>query len=754
MKLILAFTLAAALSAMCIGASWADDVRLSKSGKAFNRIASFPVFENTDIGTESVAEIVAASDDGKTLVYTDSANEAIGFVDITYPSNPMPLGLLFVEGEPTSVGVAGPYALAAVNTSLNFVTISGELVVIDIASQTEVTRIDLGGQPDAVAVSPDQRYAAIAIENERDEDLGDGEPPQAPAGFVVIVDLLDAPSEWTTRTVSLDGVADLFANDAEPEYIDINDHNVAVVTLQENNHIVLIDLKTGIITADFSAGTVNLEAIDATEEDPALISLTEAQMNVAREPDGVTWISNELFATADEGDLFGGSRGFTIFNTRGKVKMSSGSSNDHLAVRLGHYPDDRSGNKGNEPENVEYARFGKHEYLFVGSERASLIFVYELNKKGKPVYRQTLPAGVAPEGLLAIPQRGLFIAASEDDDRGDKFRSVLNIYQWQRGRPNYPTIISKNRSDNTPIPWGALSSLAVNPKKPHRAYTIHDSFYQQSRIYTMNIARKPARIKGEIILRDSYGRLAAVQPESVNADGTVNLDQEGIALRKGGFWIVSEGDDAPVLLRNLLLKVSKYGSIEEVISLPESTRARLSRFGFEGVAQMGRHVYVAFQREWADDPGNHVRIGRYDTLSKHWAFYYYPIEDALSTNGGWVGLSDIVALGKNKFAVIERDNQGGTDAVIKRIYVFSLKGLTPLPDTTPGTAPNFPVVQKKYLRDLVPDIEKAGGAILEKIEGLAALPNGTALVINDNDGADDSNGETQLLRLKKVFQGY
>jgi hypothetical protein len=29
---------------------------------------------------------------------------------------------------------------------------------------------------------------------------------------------------------------------------------------------------------------------------------------------------------------------------------------------------------------------------------------------------------------------------------------------------------------------------------------------------------------------------------------------------------------------------------------------------------------------------------------------------------------------------------------------------------------------------------------------------GTVLVVNDNDGVDDSNGETQLLRLEGLFE--
>lgn len=95
---------------------------------AFRRIASFPVFLNTDVALETVAEIVAASDDGNLLIYTDSQTENVGFVDITTPSNPFPLpaDTLPVGGEPTSVAVAGPYALVGVNTSPSFVDAPGQ----------------------------------------------------------------------------------------------------------------------------------------------------------------------------------------------------------------------------------------------------------------------------------------------------------------------------------------------------------------------------------------------------------------------------------------------------------------------------------------------------------------------------------------------------------------------------------------------------------------------------------------------------
>ena len=191
-----------------------------QSSQHFQRIATFPVYLNTDVDDETVAEIVAATPDGNTLVYTDSETEKLGFVDITDPSNPQPAGAVDLPGEPTAVSVRGNFALVGVNTSADFVDTSGELVVIDIQARTIVRSLDLGGQPDSVAVSPDGQYAAVAIENERDEDLGDGEPPQLPAGFLVIVDLIgDDTADWGTRNVDLTGIASLFPDDPEPEFV-------------------------------------------------------------------------------------------------------------------------------------------------------------------------------------------------------------------------------------------------------------------------------------------------------------------------------------------------------------------------------------------------------------------------------------------------------------------------------------------------------------------------------------------------------
>jgi hypothetical protein len=399
----------------------------------FRCVATFPVFRNTDENLETTAEIVAATDDGLLLVYNDGATRNLGFVDVSDSKNPLASGVVAVGGEPTSVAVAGDYALATVNTSKDFVNTSGLLQVINIDTRRIIRSIQLGGQPDNIAVSPDRRFAAIAIENQRDEKLGDGRPPQHPPGFVVIVDLAGPPDGWSTRRVDLVGVADLFPEDPEPEFIDINQNNVAAVTLQENNHIVLISLADGGIIRVFSAGTVDLKQIDVVED--GVIEPNGALFNVPREPDGIAWTSTQVFVTADEGDLDGGGRGFTAFSESGRPLFEAGNSVEHLVTRLGRYTEDRSEHMGNEPECVEvgaYGDGGRERYLFVGSERCNVVVVYRLASAPSvgelsPRRVQVLHTGVGPEGLLAIPQRDLFVVASEVDRPDGGIRSTISI---------------------------------------------------------------------------------------------------------------------------------------------------------------------------------------------------------------------------------------------------------------------------------------------------------------------------------------
>lgn len=726
--------------------------------RRFQRVATFAAYQNVvasggSIAEETVAEIVDVTSDGMTLVSTDSPGERIAFTDITVPSAPMPIGVFPVGGEPTSVSVTGAYALVGVNTSASFDAPSGVLRVIDVsdpAAPVVVETIDVGGQPDSVKVSPDGRYAAVVIENERDEDFAptDGEPPQAPSGFVTIVDLVGEPSSWTTRVVDLAGVADVFPEDAEPEFVDINDANLAVVTLQENNHLVVIDLPSGTIKRDFSAGSVDLNGVDNIED--GVISLTDTILDVPREPDAVAWIGGNRFATANEGDLYGGSRGFSVFDINGRVRYDAGSSFEEIAVRHGHYPEDRSENKGSEPEAVEYAQYGAQKLLFVGSERGSFVAVYRITGATAPELVQVLPAGLGPEGLLAIPERNLFIASSEEDDPSFGVRATISIYELGTGPATYPDIVSGNDAAGSPIPWSALSGLTNDPDDPDILYAVWDSYYSESVRFTIDISTTPA----VIIDATTYA--------------SENLDPEGIAIAADGTtWVASEGNangarpNQLVQLDADLEVIDRVGLPDEILACRTSTTQRGTLgSGFEGVTAVprdgGEVLVVAQQRGWDyttpacedldDDPTGAnsgepgwTRLWVYDPATGQWGAIPYEL-DPKPTNAAWIGLSEVTLVGDD-LVIIERDNRTGAFTETKNLVRVSLD------DVFDGDSVTR---DEKQRVDLIEPLRSTNGWITDKPEGFAVTATGDAYVVTDNDGVEDWSGESQLLRLGPV----
>jgi hypothetical protein len=182
----------------------------------------------------------------------------------------------------------------------------------------------------------------------------------------------------------------------------------------------------GEVLSHFSAGSVTLEGVDTEEEGALIFSDT---ITVPREPDSVTWIDDTHFATANEGDMDGGSRGWTIFSQDGEIVYESGTDFEHAIIEIGHYPEERSGNKGVEPESVTFDTFGGTPYVFVGAERARLSASTMSSDPANPVLEQLLPSGIGPEGYVTIPGRNLLVSANETDDAGARAHVMLFEYQ-------------------------------------------------------------------------------------------------------------------------------------------------------------------------------------------------------------------------------------------------------------------------------------------------------------------------------------
>ena len=698
----------------------------------FNRVASFPVETNAPQAEATSSEIIAASEDGMLLVYSDSPAGGIGFIDITDPRAPKGAGFLPLDGEPTSVAVIGGKALVALNTSESFANPSGKLVVVDLAQKAVDLTCDLGGQPDSIARNAAGDLVAVAIENERDEDVNDGDLPQTPAGFLVLAGFAGGSLDCATLVkVDLTGLAEVVPEDPEPEFVDINGAGEVVVTLQENNHIVIVDGRTGQVTGHFPAGSISLEGID-TKRDGAL-QFTGSKADVAREPDAVKWLDNDRLVIANEGDWHGGSRSFTVLGRDGAVLFESGAAMEMEAVRMGHYPDKRN-SKGVEPEGLATGTFGEDRLIFVAQERSSLIAVYR-DAGAAPEYLQSLPSGIGPEGLVAIPSRNLLVTANETDLRADGLAgSHVMIYERAVGEPSYPQIVSDLDVDGRPIGWVALSGAVADAEKPGMLYAVSDSVMAiEPSIYAIDATAMPARITRKIVVKRG-------------ADAAQKLDLEGITLDgAGGFWLASEGR-TDRLTPHALFHVDADGKILEEVAFPEALLASEIRFGAEGIALVGEGdaatLWVAIQREWKDDPRGQVKLLGYNLKEKTWSAVRYPLD--APAEGAWQGLSEITAHGDYVY-IIERDNQIAAKATSKKIYRMPVAELS-------GAAigGELPLVSKQEVRDLMADLRSANGYVLDKVESFAIDAAGQGFLITDNDGVDDSSGETAFWSIGTV----
>lgn len=683
-----------------------------------------------------IAEIVAATANGMTLLYTSADSGTVGVVDITDPSKPKSLASIDVKikgiGEPTSVAVSpdSRYAIVAVRMGDDVKNaIPGLLRIFDIANPADVKfvkDITVGIGPDSIALvgQGTTLRAVVAIEDEETKENGDATIPGVRPGRIDVVGLEDLYGATSTGVQSIALIEPLkavvgaqFINDPQPEFVSINQTTQkAVVTLQENNAIAILDLSDVTkprLESIYSAGTVaragNADLLNDKE-----IKLTES-FTGRREPDGVTWVTKDLYATANEGDtsrtadgVLPGARGFTLFNPAGTVVYETGDRTEKNAVQYGHYLDTRSTSKGVEIEGVASASFGGTPFLFVGSERGHFVEVYRIDNNTDVRFVQLLPTGQSPEGLTTVTGRSdgkqLFVTANEVD-------GSLNIYQYKAegaANPAEPQIVAK---DNT-TPWGALSGLTTDGQS---LFAVPDNAFGDSRIFRLSVADVA---KGKITIDQ-------VIPLTLADGKPLKADPEGIARVADGFWIASEGATVD---GNELIKVSPTGAVLQRVKLSAAMQARFAdpknSTGFEGVTASadGKTLYVALQRGF-DINKPFAAILKYSVDSGTWTSAQYPLTlHSKDPKTLWSGISEVQLTSDGRLLILERDKGGGVAAAItseiKRVY----------------SVPAASVIDGAELsKTLVRDLRKDFNYLQEKAEGLVVF-NNEMWVVTDNDG--------------------
>ena len=178
-----------------------------------------------------------------------------------------------------------------------------------------------------------------------------------------------------------------------------------------------------------------------------------------------------------------------------------------------------------------------------------------------------------------------------------------------------------------------------------------------------------------------------------------------------------------------------------VLVLDDAALLHKDSSGVTAALPPGASTAPPFQRAWGAD--EFPQMGVYDYAvggDAGWSFVFYPVDEPSSQYGGWVGVGDIEAApvqtggAVGDIYVLDRDNQGGPDAAVKRVYkanVFHYDADR--------------VLYKHLVADLLVPIAATAGYVPEKVEGIAVLADGRRFFNSDNDGVDDHSGESNLL---------
>ncbi|WP_161965564.1 choice-of-anchor I family protein [Steroidobacter cummioxidans] len=221
-----------------------------------------------DAGGVGSAEIVAFDASSKRLFLVNAATSTVDVLDVRNPSQPKKVTTIDTGtiGSPNSVAVRDGVVAVAIESRPK--TDPGHVAFYD-ANGKLIKAVKVGALPDMITFTPDGSSVLTANEG---EPSGYGPGHVDPEGSVSIVPVPRNSKQWKqlsdrdVRTVSFTqfngkeaklraqgiriyGPGASAAQDLEPEYIAVTeDSRTAYVTLQENNAIAEIDIKSASLT--------------------------------------------------------------------------------------------------------------------------------------------------------------------------------------------------------------------------------------------------------------------------------------------------------------------------------------------------------------------------------------------------------------------------------------------------------------------------------------------------------------------------
>lgn len=375
--------------------------------------ANYAVIKEITVG--SLPDMVVYSPDGK---YIMTANE--GEPNSDYSVDP--------EGTISIIEVNNNYAV----TTLNFSSFSNQLPALKangfkISSPTNDFAKDI--EPEYITISADSKTAWVTLQ----ENNG-----------VAKVDLLSKKisSIFALGLKDFNTAANGIDVSDKDGAVAFNPWNVKGMYMPDAISNFEVNGTTYFVTANEGDAREYTNYVDVSRISSSAIVLDPTRFPNASELKkdakmGRLNIVNKMGDTDNDGDIdelvsFGG-RSFSIWNgTTGDMVFDSKNDLDTKAFAFGTYDDNRSDDKGSEPESVVTVKMGNKNILFVGLERTDNCMVYDVTNPAAPIYLQTLKTGDAPEGLLFIPasksptKRSLLIVSSEGDGTVKIYQPSLN----------------------------------------------------------------------------------------------------------------------------------------------------------------------------------------------------------------------------------------------------------------------------------------------------------------------------------------
>lgn len=279
-------------------------------------------------GDEGFAEISAFDPNTNKLFVVNPKNSVISVWDISNPDSPIQGANISLTGTPNSVAVSNGIVAVAIENPNNKQA-NGTIALYSSDSQALINTYPAGALPDMVTFSPNGEYIVAANEGEPDDTYTND-----PEGSVTIIEVASGQvfnvgfTAFNGQTIGnyfrVFGPGASLAQDAEPEYVAIShDSKTAYITLQENNGIAIIDLKTKTITDIIGLGVKDYSLpnnqIDASDKDDIVGNFQNWPVLGFYHPDAIAYAKirgGRYLITANEGD----SRDYDGYSEEKRVK--------------------------------------------------------------------------------------------------------------------------------------------------------------------------------------------------------------------------------------------------------------------------------------------------------------------------------------------------------------------------------------------------------------------------------------------------